>query len=375
MRTEAPANLVEWSIEVDRCSQAEWERDLNCFEDATIYQTWAFGAVSWGCAQLSHIKLKSDGITVGMAQLRLVTIPIVRRGVAYVRWGPLWRRKDTPRNPEVYRCLLSALRDEYVRRRKLLLRIVPNTFSEDTDEKVISSGAARLGFKRKDSRCYRTFLVDISPSLEQVRKSLDQKWRNQLNRSEKNGLVVLAGTDDRLYGMFKAIYEEMMERKCFDTTVDVHEFERIQRSLPESQKMQILVAVKDGKPVSAIVASTIGRTGIYLLGATSNEGMQHKGSYLLQWRMIEHLKECGCHCYDLGGINPERNPGVYHFKSGFSGADKSHVGEYEISGSAVSSWIVSIAESRRKASAPERLNDRALELSSAMLPPRTQKAG
>ena len=118
--------------------------------------------------------------------------------------------------------------------------------------------------------------------------------------------------------------------------------------MPPSQKIYTLLALKDEKPVSALLASTIGDTGIYLLGATSNEGMQHKGSYLLQWRMIQKLKELGCRAYDLGGINPERNPGVYHFKSGFSGRDTTQIGQFELSGSWLSSLIVSFAERRRK---------------------------
>jgi hypothetical protein len=73
--------------------------------------------------------------------------------------------------------------------------------------------------------------------------------------------------------------------------------------------------------MAGLTSTGVGDTGIYLLGATSNDGMKFKGSYLLQWRMMQWLKECGCAWYDLGGINPDRNPGVYHFKQGFGGVD------------------------------------------------------
>jgi hypothetical protein len=42
---------------------------------------------------------------------------------------------------------------------------------------------------------------------------------------------------------------------------------------------------------------------------------------MLQWTLIRWLKENGFKWYDLGGIDPERNPGVYHFKRGLSGSD------------------------------------------------------
>jgi hypothetical protein len=65
----------------------------------------------------------------------------------------------------------------------------------------------------------------------------------------------------------------------------------------------------------------MGDCGIYLFGGTSDEGMKQKGSYLLQWRMIQWLKENGVRFYNLGGINPITNPGVYHFKQGMNGLD------------------------------------------------------
>jgi lipid II:glycine glycyltransferase (peptidoglycan interpeptide bridge formation enzyme) len=49
--------------------------------------------------------------------------------------------------------------------------------------------------------------------------------------------------------------------------------------------------------------------------------------------MIEWLKERGCHWYDLGGIDPENNPGVYHFKCGIAGKtgkDETFIGEFDL---------------------------------------------
>ena len=74
-------------------------------------------------------------------------------------------------------------------------------------------------------------------------------------------------------------------------------------------------------PVAGLVASAMGDSAIYLLGATSDAGLNSKGAYLLQWTLIPWLKERGVKSYDLGGIDPEGNPGVYHFKRGLSGID------------------------------------------------------
>jgi lipid II:glycine glycyltransferase (peptidoglycan interpeptide bridge formation enzyme) len=117
----------------------------------------------------------------------------------------------------------------------------------------------------------------------------------------------------------------MMARKKFEGASDVAGFARIQPSLPDNQQMKVLICEQGGIPVAGLVGTGLGDMGIYLLGATNDVGMKSKGAYLLQWRMIQWLKENGVRCYNLGGINPEKNPGVYHFKAGLSGSDSRYI--------------------------------------------------
>ena len=99
--------------------------------------------------------------------------------------------------------------------------------------------------------------------------------------------------------------------------------------------------------MSGLVASSIGATGIYLLGATSNEGMTAKGSYLLQWHMLQRLNGKGCEWYDLGGINAEENPGVYHFKKGLGGDEVIQMGRYDLHPNRLSEFAVGTAQRMR----------------------------
>jgi lipid II:glycine glycyltransferase (peptidoglycan interpeptide bridge formation enzyme) len=83
--------------------------------------------------------------------------------------------------------------------------------------------------------------------------------------------------------------------------------------------------------VAGVILSTIGKTGIYLFGATSNVGMGINASNLLQWHSIQMLKRLGCDYYDLCSINRARNPGTYHFKAGLCGRNgvESGVSQFE----------------------------------------------
>jgi lipid II:glycine glycyltransferase (peptidoglycan interpeptide bridge formation enzyme) len=328
-------------VEIDRVTAAEWAELLELFVDANVYQTWSFGAVRWGERNLGHVVLKQGGDVAGIAQVRIVRVPLVGCGIAYLRWGPLCHRRGRKLNPEVLRDIAQALQAEYVERQGLFLRVLPNAFVGSARAEVFQT--AFSGFKTESASkvdTYRTMVVDLSGTLDELRKRLDQKWRNQLNRAERNGLEIVEGTGMEEYRVFAEIYREMWDRKRFDTGVDVEEFGRIQQGLPESQRMRILICRQGTTPIAGIVCSTMGDTGIYVLGATSDAGLQSKGAYLLQWTMIRWLKGHGFQYYDLGGIDPESNAGVYHFKSGFSGDDVRHLAPFAACNSLLGSAFV-----------------------------------
>jgi lipid II:glycine glycyltransferase (peptidoglycan interpeptide bridge formation enzyme) len=331
----------DWQIEVDGSSPAEWSAMLNLFNDANIYQTHSYGAIRWGAKNLSHLVLKRGGDVVAIAQLRIVRPTRFKFGMAYLRWGPLFERRGRPLDPEVAEAVAHALENEYGRRRKLYLRVLPNAFTGSPRATLVQAAFASFtGEPPSGENTDRTLLLDLSPSLDELRRRFDKKWRNQLSRAEKNNLTVAGGTGSEEYRTFARLYQEMRRRKTFETTVDAEEFGRIQADLPEPLRMRVLICMSQGVPVAGLVAAPMGDSAIYVLGATGDDGLNSKGAYLLQWTLISWLKENGYRWYDLGGIDPKRNPGVYHFKSGLSGADACRLSPFVACSSAASSAVV-----------------------------------
>jgi Acetyltransferase (GNAT) domain len=330
-----------WQVEVDRATPAEWSSMLDLFDDANLYQTWSYGVVRWGRKSLSHLILKRNGEVFGMAQLRIVRPTRFNFGMAYLRWGPLCHRRGRELDVEATLYMARALQEEYVRKRGLLLQILPNAFAGSPRAALFQSGFSSFTQEPQISaNVHRTFVLDLAPSIEELRKNLDPKWRNKLTQSEKKGLKIVAGSGTDEYRTFCRMYDQMWKRKTFETTVDVEEFGRLQEDLPETHRMRILICEQAGVPVAGVVASAMGDSAIYLLGATSDEGLNAKGAYLLQWTLIQWLKENGIRWYDLGGIDPEGNPGVYSFKKGLSGADVFQLTPFVACNSVVSSAIV-----------------------------------
>jgi hypothetical protein len=276
-----------------------------------------------------------------MAQLRIIRPTPLKYGMVYLRWGPLCKRRGKPLDPEVFTSMAHALEEEYVGKRRLLLRVLPNAFAGSRRAEAMQTAFSRFTPETLTAEnTYRTFVLDLSPSLDELRKKLDAKWRNKLSGAEKNNLKVVAGNGREEYRAFCQLYYQMRQRKNFDTTVDVEEFRQMQENLAEPHRMQIFICENQGIPVAGVVASTMGDSAIYLLGATSDAGLNTKGAYLLQWSMIRWIKEKGIRWYDLGGIDPEGNPGVFSFKRGLSGLDLCQINPLVASGSAVSSALV-----------------------------------
>ena len=313
---------VRFEVTVDVQTPESWSGVLAQFADANIYQSWAYGAVRWGVRNLSHLVMHCDGRVLGAAQVRIIRMPLLPTGVAYVRWGPLCQRKDSPPDPRVVEQILSCLRDEYCERRRLVLQVIPNAYPGIARGSSYLKAVANCGFRPHSGLpSYRTVLVDLDPAAEVIRKRLNQKWRNQLNAAEKNGLRFEVTCDPEGYRQFMRLYQIMWDTKQFDTHVDIAEFGCMQEQLAPDDKMWVFLAHKDGQVVGALVCSSMGDTAVYLLGATNDRARELKASYFLHWQAMMWLKKHGVRWYDLGGIDPEANPGGYHFKSGFGGQD------------------------------------------------------
>lgn len=335
-----------YDVSIDQISKAAWYELLTRFEDANLYQTWSYDAARYGEKGISHLVLKKGGTEVAAAQARIVRLPGLNKGIAYIRWGPLWRRSGNPEDPEVLRQAVRALRNEFSVKRGLVLRVYPLAFRNEPNviERILfEEGYALHGDEGFD----RTLILDLSPSLPEIRASFDQKWRNCLNRAEKNSLELVMGGEDHLFEKIQPIFDEMVKRKGLDLEGDIEHLREVQKDLPDLLKMKVAICLQNGEPCAGAIFSAMGTSGIYLVGATSDTGMKTNGSYLLQWAFIMWMKEAGFQSYDLNGINPDVNPGTYKFKLGVAGKkgkDVRFLGRYQVSDDRLSTWVVRCGE-------------------------------
>lgn len=309
-----------YAPEVDTVDEHAWYRILHEFDDASIYQTFAAGVASCNRRNLSHLILKKGGEIVAAAQARITRLPLIKVGTATIESGPLWKRNASETTPESLRQVVRALRNEYVCKRGLGLRLFPRIYNDD--DPCLGIVLREEGFSLSPNAvCNKTIVMDLTPSLDQLYEGLGRNWKKNLKLANKGRLELIEGTGEDLFEAFLGIYKEMVSRKKFVSFADINKFRVVQTRLPENFKMIIMLAKSDEGLCAGLICPAMGKSAINLFGATSNIGKKSHGSYFLQWRLIEKLKELGISTYDLDGIDPVANPGTFKFKKDLGGAN------------------------------------------------------
>jgi lipid II:glycine glycyltransferase (peptidoglycan interpeptide bridge formation enzyme) len=265
-------------------------------------------------------------------------------GIAYVSGGPLVRATNHGVAGSRLATVLDALVREYVDRRRLVLRVAPAigdaAWNGEQERRFLAAGFSAS----KHVRGYSTVIVDIARPLGEVRASFHKKWRYHLGRAEKAGIAVVQGTDPAFFEDFRPLFDEVVTRKSFAVDLDAGFYAELQSAVPDGERLHLAIASIDDQPVAGVAASFLGDTAVYLLGASNQPGREANASYLLQWKTIEAAAARDLAWYDLGGIDPGGNPGVYRFKARMGGAELSAPGPYEIAPSRLRAAAIRTAE-------------------------------
>ncbi len=307
-----------YTTEIDSIGKTEWHSILAGFADANIYQTWSYGEVSWGPQRLSHLILRREGLPVAMAQLRIWRLPILQKGIAYLNWGPLWRPRIDNDHLVCLKNMIRALRNEYVSKRGLILRMQPKIIEDAYSQRILSLFREE-GFLRTPDPT-RTFLVDLRPSIEDLRKNLHRSWRRSLTFAEKQGLILEEAKDQEHYDLILKIYSQMKTRKKFFGNMQLDMLE-VHKDLPSELKLKIMLCMDGGEAVSVLGWSNLGIICTPLIGATGDRGLLAKASFLLWWEMVRAAKAHQAAYCDTATVHEKRNPGGHFFKQGLAGKD------------------------------------------------------
>ena len=308
-----------------------WNRLAERFRDHNYRQCAAYATAmaSRTNAGMENVGFGGGTEVTGLASVRVKPLSLLGTGIAYVSGGPLVDGTDVGVAEDNLQTSVAELKEEYVDRRGLVLRIVPcvgDPARKPMEERCYEANGFTVS---SHLAANRTIVVDVDRSPAEIRDGFAAKWRRDLNRAEREPIDVSFGQGLELFEEFQGLFDELVARKELAVDLGADFYTSVQERLPKSERLHIGIARVDGTPAAGVVASILGDTGVYLLGASNGVGRRTRAAYLLQWRMIEATVERGCRWYDLGGVDPEGNPGVYRFKARMGGVEVCAPGPYE----------------------------------------------
>lgn len=317
-----------YQLTINSINEMDWDKKLADFSDANIYQSWAYAKIYYREKKI-RIALYRGKDLVAMALVRSLWLPYLNAGFTYVPWGPVWQKKGCRADWNLFETMAMAIKKEFSSRRGTYVRLLPNLYEDEAER--AKSILESQGYRWRGP-IHRTLVVDLTKPLEDIKAGLRRKWRQCLGYASKELLELNFGISENLLMEAYRVYKNMHKRKKFAEFVDKEKLIRVQAVLPNDVKLKTLTCKKDGETIGAIVWSEIGETGLPVLAATGDRGLKTHGSYLLWWTMIEKMREAGCKRVDLGGIDEQRNPGGYIFKSGIAnkqGKDVRYIGFFD----------------------------------------------
>ncbi len=321
---------IQWRV--DAADRQAWDVFAAQFDDVNHDQYALYTEHQWP-GRTCRIQIFENGAPLGGAIVVLLIPPLFQSGLAYVKFGPLWRPAGTSADPSRYETVVRVLIEEFVNRGGHQLVIVPRPTPEilAREETVLR----RLGFvvKRATPDPNR-YLVDCTLSKDDQLKSLAQKWRYNLRKSWKNEITVRSGASEDYVRVFTELHSQMKGRKQFGDHEPVDLVPELIRKMPPALGCTVYLASHKDTPVAGAVVTRQGDSAFYMFGASADSALPLKAGYALQWAIIDDLREQPVRWYDLGGEAGDQ--GLKQFKKGLVGRE-GHVlcmpGEFELKGS------------------------------------------
>lgn len=269
-----------------------------------------------GISQLLLEYRTENGEVAGLARIEVRTVSFLVK-IAWVPKGPVLPHDEAG-------IAEASLRAE-LKRRGFIACI--------TDWYAIS--------KKPHPRGQSTIWLDLSCGVDALLKGLDSRMRYGVRRALREGVIIHTTAKPTEVSTFFHLCNALSVSKGFSLPgSEALMLELIRSSLPDGEVgMSLYIGEVGGEIASGVVVAKSGQHLHYFWGASDRRFSQYRVSEAIQWQVIQDGVASGMERYDLEGIDPVGNPGVYQFKQKMGGT------EVALQGMEVSplSWVGRVA--------------------------------
>jgi len=152
-------------------------------------------------------------------------------------------------------------------------------------------------------------------------------WRHNLKRAGRHELCVELWKNPNHHAISE-LYREMEGIKSLPVQHSLEQLEAILRYCKDNVIVFRCLG-PDGKLLAIRAAGLCGETAVDLLAAAGSEARKVYATHATLWALLSYCNQIGVQKYDLSGVDPEGNKGVYDFKHGTGATLVQYLGEWE----------------------------------------------
>jgi len=328
--------MIDW-YSVPDYSGAKWDSLLAGQLGATVYQLHGWGelkrSLGWG---VIRVALGLRSAPLAMAQVLFRKYPF---GV-YVCWIPGGPTGDVASwAPGLGKALQRALSARW-----LFLRVNTMLPTSTVGENTLNTSGWHTPTIRFSSGLSLTYNPSVIESERLLMTSTN--WRHNLKRSGKHDLVIRRWASPDAAEL-QAIYRSMEQHKSLEAFMTNDELEAL---LDRLRDKILLYRCEDrnGDLIALRACAILGTEAWDLLAAASPAARKQYASHATLWALLNECGHRGITRYDMGGVDPIRNKGVFDFKRGIGAQPLTYLGEWEWTSTPWIKFVANIALRRRK---------------------------
>lgn len=329
--------MAKWELLSDETARESWDDALVRCDNYSPFQTYAWGqfrrGLGWEPCHWAAFDEHGQIVAMMLGGLRRYPLGL---GLIWAEAAPVGDLSVCDESLQEAMKQTTGLKRIYCRFRSDRERCIEDAL------RLSAQGWSRSWFPLT---CNYSMTLDLTRSEEELRAGLERNWRRNLKRASEHRITTSRWEAPDADEM-ASVYASMEEVKGLDCQQPREEIELVSKALKERM---ILYRCDDehGALLSFRGCIIVGDRASSWFAASNERGRELLASYAVFWALVRECQRQNVKSFDLGGIEPLTNAGVYRFKKGIGSVPIEYLGEWDWATRPWLQWLGNWAISRR----------------------------
>lgn len=265
---------------------------------------------------------------MGIDVVRINGWQITFHPVPYTRWTIGY----FPKGPKPTKEMLQKLKEIGESKHAIFIQIEPNVPKRS---EILDLGSNILKPSHRPLFTKYTFVLDLTPSEEELQKNLHPKTRYNIRVAQKHGVVISEDNSKNAFRAYLALTTQTTHRQGFYAHSPTYH-EHMWTTMREAGIAHQFTASYQGEILAVWILFSWKNQLFYPYGASSRNHRETMAPTLLLWEIMRWAKNKGFTSLDLwGALGPDPDPtdpwfGFHRFKQGFNPKLVEFIGSYDL---------------------------------------------